>query len=273
MSPEDPVYLRWLALDRPQFDRLWSNRDTLKVEAIDFMADPDLGNRFANASAPWYLLDKQIETARLWSRQWDLGQYILSCQVQPKVVVLFDWIPPIPPLVPSNGAPHRHFHWWPTRIRSEKLVLNFHAVENPFMHTCRIEGILLPETVIVFHSSVPRQAPRPERRGLQTLPETLDSLLRTAEETQREHNAKMEAYHSWHRAEEAKITFVNCEVLSFPPPTSTYFEMRYLTLAEYRAEVGDQQFRLETDDTYTLPAQLASRLRPSVNAEMLGTET
>jgi hypothetical protein len=39
-------------------------------------------------------------------------------------------------------------------------------------------------------------------------------------------------------------------------------DIRYLTLDEYRAKVGDQQFRLETDDTYTLPAQ-PRRLSPS----------
>lgn len=149
------------------------------------------------------------------------------CRAEPKVVVLFDWAPP---LVPSTSVPRIQMRWWMVQVRSEKLVLNFHAEESPFIPSWFLRRIQLPEIVIVLHGSVPRKAPGSASHSFKTLHDTLDSLLRTTEEARREHLARIEANHSWYRAEEAKVTFVNCEVLPFPPPTQSYFEIRYLTL-------------------------------------------
>jgi hypothetical protein len=181
------------------------------------------------------------------------------------VIVFFNWSLRWLPI--HGRKPGPHYQHRPQQ--TTKVVLNL-VVDKPQWLTRYLQYYAQrPELVILFHA-------RPPRPWNQYIPDShpstnyeLECLVRACEQR----SAGILIMRPLSLIPSAnRITFVNSQALPNPPPTSDILEIRCLTFDEYRAEVGDQQFHLETDDEYVLPAQLKRRLRAVADDEASGTE-
>jgi hypothetical protein len=241
----EPLLLRHV----PQVIQVPS-RKPLMVEAIDHIVVDDDERVYPAPSA--FLYDfTSFETVRWWTNGCALREW-REYPVQNTVSIFFDWCPP--PLTPDHAVHDESVAPSPRPRQTAKTVFNLDLTRAPTIYgwSWGIKARWRPELVVIFHQPPPRPGIN-YRPAHATLSAALEKLVRMCEEGR-------ENMMLW-RPRVSKITFVNGGTLPDPRPASAILEIRYLTLDEYRAEVGDQQFYLESDDTYTLPAKLRPRLR------------